>query len=216
MGRLLDYFENKWPYTDFHELNADWLISTVKEIIEIVDNFVSTNTIKYADPIEWDITRQYEANTIVVDPVSGNAYLSTKPVPSGINITNEDYWTIIFNYQTVIDNIKHSICAVDEGSNTTASADRKRGDMLWINNRLVIITRDILAGTAYIEKTDTSQVTGNYVYRTVTEQIESSYNSDNKRLTIHARVNPSASILSRGDYHVYDGARQAIKILEVE
>lgn len=215
MGRLLDYFTNKWPYTDFHELNADWLISTVKEIIEIVDTFVSTNTIKYADPIEWDITKQYEANTIVVDPESGNAYLSTKPVPSGINITNVDYWTIIFNYQTVIDNIKHSICAVDEGSNTTASADRKRGDMLWLNNRLVIITRDILAGTAYIEKTDTSQVTGNYVYRTVTDQIDNIYSSDNKRLTIHARVNPTASIVTRGDYHVYEGSSQTIKILEV-
>lgn len=38
MGRLIDYFFNKYPYTDFHELNADWLISATKEMLEIVDN----------------------------------------------------------------------------------------------------------------------------------------------------------------------------------
>lgn len=37
MGRLLDLFINKWPYTDFHELNADWLIESTKEMLKTVD-----------------------------------------------------------------------------------------------------------------------------------------------------------------------------------
>lgn len=37
MGRLIDYFFNKYPYTDFHELNADWLISATKEMLDTVD-----------------------------------------------------------------------------------------------------------------------------------------------------------------------------------
>lgn len=37
MGRLIEYFNHKYPYTDFHELNADWLISAYKELIENVD-----------------------------------------------------------------------------------------------------------------------------------------------------------------------------------
>jgi hypothetical protein len=37
MGRLLEYFNHKYPYSDFHELNADWLISAYKELIEQVD-----------------------------------------------------------------------------------------------------------------------------------------------------------------------------------
>lgn len=37
MGRLLDLFMNKWPYTDFHELNADWLIESTKEMLRTVD-----------------------------------------------------------------------------------------------------------------------------------------------------------------------------------
>ena len=38
MGRLLDLFLNKYNYTDFHELNLDWIIKAVKELIISVDN----------------------------------------------------------------------------------------------------------------------------------------------------------------------------------
>ena len=38
MGRLLDLMTNKYPYTDFHELNLSWLLETVKEIIKEVDS----------------------------------------------------------------------------------------------------------------------------------------------------------------------------------
>ena len=79
MGALLQQFMNKYPYTDFHELNADWLIKTLMEMINQVENFVSLNAIKYADPIQWNITKQYEKNTIVIDPLSGTAYISVKP-----------------------------------------------------------------------------------------------------------------------------------------
>ena len=41
MGRIIDYFMNKWPYTDFHQLNADWLISEWKELLEEVDKLDS-------------------------------------------------------------------------------------------------------------------------------------------------------------------------------
>lgn len=37
MGRLLEFFNHKYPYTCFHELNADWLITAYKELIEEVD-----------------------------------------------------------------------------------------------------------------------------------------------------------------------------------
>lgn len=38
MGRLLDLFTNKYPYTDFHEINLSWLLETVKDIIKEVDS----------------------------------------------------------------------------------------------------------------------------------------------------------------------------------
>lgn len=38
MGRLLDLFYNKYNYTDFHELNLDWIIKTVKQLLIEMDN----------------------------------------------------------------------------------------------------------------------------------------------------------------------------------
>ena len=66
-------FNFEYPYTDSGHYNSDWLIKVVKELINEIDNFVNLNKIKYANPIGWDITRQYETNTVVVDNRTGNA-----------------------------------------------------------------------------------------------------------------------------------------------
>ncbi len=29
---------NKYPYTDFHELNADWILNKIKEIMAVIDS----------------------------------------------------------------------------------------------------------------------------------------------------------------------------------
>ncbi len=36
MGRIMDLFFNKYNYTDFHELNLDWIINVIKELIDAV------------------------------------------------------------------------------------------------------------------------------------------------------------------------------------
>lgn len=38
MGRLLEMFISKYNYTDFHELNLDWLIKAVKQLLIEMDN----------------------------------------------------------------------------------------------------------------------------------------------------------------------------------
>lgn len=38
MGRLMDLFMSKYNYTDFHELNLDWLIASVKQLLIEMDN----------------------------------------------------------------------------------------------------------------------------------------------------------------------------------
>ena len=87
-----------YPYHNFSDYNLDWLIKQIKLFGEQMDTFISINSIKYADPIAWDITRQYEQNTVVIDPFNEIAYLSKKAVPSGVSIENEEYWTPIFNF----------------------------------------------------------------------------------------------------------------------
>ena len=90
-------FYNKYPYTDFHELNLDWILKTVRNMEETLSTFTSLNKIKYADPLYWDITKSYEANTIVLDAASGIAYISLQAVPAGIYDTNTEYWGEVFN-----------------------------------------------------------------------------------------------------------------------
>lgn len=92
-------FFNEYPYTNLHEVNLDYVLNKVKSLENIIKNFISLNTLKYADPIEWEIANSYEKNVIVVDTQSGNAYLSKQPVPRGISIYDTTYWLKIFDYK---------------------------------------------------------------------------------------------------------------------
>ena len=140
---------HKVPYTNFHDLNLDWIVEVLNEFNTKLTNFVSLATIKYADPIQWDITSQYEANTVVVDS-KGNAYLSVKPVPSGVSLDRVEFWTKIGNFDELWADVKKAITPNDEGHSTTATAARAVNDLVWVNGALVRVTRAMLAGDAYV------------------------------------------------------------------
>lgn len=141
---------HKAPYTNFHDLNLDWIIDTLNDFNSRLTNFVSLATIKYANPIQWDITSQYEANTVVVDS-AGNAYLSVQPVPSGVSLDRAEYWTKIGNFDELFANVKKAITPNDEGHSTTATAARAVDDLVWVNGALVRITRAMSAGDKYVQ-----------------------------------------------------------------
>ena len=137
------------PYTNFHDLNLDWIMDELNEFNTKLTNFVSLATIKYANPIQWDITSQYEANTVVVDS-KGNAYLSVKPVPSGVSLDRTEFWTKIGNFDELWADVKKAITPNDEGHSPTATADRAVNDLVWVNGALVRVTRAMIAGDAYV------------------------------------------------------------------
>lgn len=139
---------HKAPYTNFHDLNLDWIIDALNDFNDRLTNFVSLATIKYADPIQWDITSQYEANTVVVDS-AGNAYLSVQPVPSGVSLDRTEYWTKIGNFDELFANVKKAITPNDEGHSTAATAARAVNDLVWVNGALARITRAISIGDVY-------------------------------------------------------------------
>lgn len=125
----------------------------VSKVIEVMQQYIESSSISYADPIQWDITKQYPRNTVVVT-VNGDGYLSTQPVPIGIDIDNEDYWTKIGNFSELWGSVKLAITPVDEKLKTTASAARAVNDLVWLNNDLYVITKGMDAGTRYIEGTN--------------------------------------------------------------
>ena len=96
---------NKYPYTDFHELNLDWIIAQIKQLHHDYDEFKALNTITNAGA--WDITKQYQAWTVVSDNNAG--YISFKAVPAGISITNSEYWGLIADYNILITNLASRI-----------------------------------------------------------------------------------------------------------
>ena len=125
----------------------------VSKVIEVMQQYIETSSISYADPIQWDITKQYPRNTVVVT-VNGDGYLSVQPVPIGIDIDNTDYWTKIGNFSELWGSIKLAITDVDEQLKTTASEARAVNDLVWLNNDLYVITKAMDAGTRYIEGTN--------------------------------------------------------------
>ena len=140
---------HKAPYTNFHDLNLDWIMDELNEFNTKLTNFVSLATIKYADPIQWDITSQYEANTVVVDS-KGNAYLSVQPVPSGVSLDRTEFWTEIGNFDELWADVKKAITPNDEGHSPTATAARAVNDLVWVNEALVRVTRAMIAGDTYV------------------------------------------------------------------
>ena len=142
-------FYDKFPYTNFQELNLDEIIKALKQMESDMKDFINNNVIKYADPIQWDITKQYEANTVVTDH-NGNAYISSQPVPSGVALSNETYWSKIGNFDELFSKVKQAITPYDEGIGTTATAAHAVGDLVWQDDILIVVTRAMNAGDTYV------------------------------------------------------------------
>ena len=84
-------FYNRYPYSDTHELNLDWIIAEVKRIASEMESFKAVNQVSFLG--DWDISKAYAAWSMVTS--DGYAYIALQAVPAGILITNTDYWTLV-------------------------------------------------------------------------------------------------------------------------
>lgn len=203
---------HKAPYTNFHDLNLDWIIDTLNDIDRRLANFVSLNTIKYADPIKWDITSQYAQNTLVLDPQDGTAYLSVQPVPQGVQITNTDYWTPVFTMQNFIDPLKNAITAAPQQENGQAVTEQLPansvffvGDILCTNPQVIPKTSLVVIGTNCVKVSVVDLISRLFSTPTAWYRIRDT--SINMGFPSSA-----ASTVYGGDVHVYSPTDQTITI----
>ena len=195
---MINWFEHLYPYTNVHELNLDWILGTVKMGENQIKNFIGANVIKYANPIAWDISRQYEGNTVVVDPGTGDAYISVKPVPLGYDLSHVEYWTKIFNYGGVVDTLMAQI-ATNEGNSPTATAARAVGDLVFINGVLYEVTQAIVQGQFYVVNTNIAHVTVEQLIHQIQADLTNLNNAFNAFVSISNPYLAGKKILVLGD-----------------
>ena len=92
-------FIHNFPYTDFHELNLDYLYGQITTLTKTMEEFTAVNELYYAGA--WDISKAYPKYNIVVTP-DNIGYISIQPVPIGIDISNTDYWAEIADFTAQI------------------------------------------------------------------------------------------------------------------
>lgn len=129
----MGFFE-KYPNTDFHELNLDWLLHKMKELEIEFDEFKVVNNITFSG--QWDITKQYPAWTIVSDNNIG--YVSQKPVPAGVVLTNTDYWVEVIDYTAQIAGLQNRVVAIenDISNNIDPAITTLQNDIVNLQNEI--------------------------------------------------------------------------------
>lgn len=102
-------FWHKYPYSDVHELNLDYILAMIKDMYKEISEFEAVNKITNAGA--WDITKQYQAWTVVSDNNIG--YISLQPVPAGVAITNIEYWGVIADYNILITDLSNRVSLLE-------------------------------------------------------------------------------------------------------
>lgn len=174
-----------------YQYDIGWLVDKLLSFETELNTAIDLKTIHYADPIQWDITTQYSPNTVVVDPKTGTAYMSKVPVPSGVLLTNTDYWVVIFNYQRVYDRIMSGV-AYNDKDNLNATKDLLVNDLVWYGGDLYRATRAIPQGTTYIPGT-------NLTPTTIADCLATYYGRDRVAQVLNDTINVS------GDYTLNAG-----------
>lgn len=118
------------------QVKSDLSIATTTTKVEDLVSFDISNlpngitykglkaVLSFANPINWNINSTYDALTVVFDTVTHASYASKRPVPQGIELTNDIYWLKIADgdaqveeYRQLVEEYKQSVdIALDETS----------------------------------------------------------------------------------------------------
>lgn len=111
----------QFPYTNFHNLNLDWILKTMQDLYTRTITWMEQNNIQFSDPIEWDPQTVYSPNRIVWDSGTETAYISKSIVPAGTLISDRKFWLPVAAIEIWPQYTIETETATFRGSLTTAS-----------------------------------------------------------------------------------------------
>ena len=122
----------------------------------------------FANPIEWDNTREYEPLTIVTN--NGSSYTSKQYVPKGIELTNESFWAVTGNYNAQIEQYRKEVTAYDTRiTNAQNTADSANNSIKAVSDKFPVTAGNIADAAVTSAKLATKAVaTGNIADAAVT------------------------------------------------
>lgn len=106
---------------------------------------------KFADPVEWDNVRSYEALTIVTH--LGNSFTSKIPVPAGVDIGNTSYWVNTGNYNAQVEQYRQETEQIkNDLADYETSTNNKFGKIFSPNLRNMKNRKFVFIGDSYTQE----------------------------------------------------------------
>lgn len=102
------------------------------------------SSLTFAVPINWDSTQTYEINMIVF--VGKKAYTAIQNVPSGVQITNTDYWVETGVPYVDISDVRSKLNELESEIDTnTSDITQAKADIVTNANNLTTQTNRLTA-----------------------------------------------------------------------
>lgn len=102
---------------------------------------------KFAEPIEWNKNRSYEALEIVT--YLGSSYTSKKPVPVNTEITDSEYWVVTGNYNSQVESYRQEVeevsSAVTSINSRVTDIESKYGNINYLHGKKILIFGDSIS-----------------------------------------------------------------------
>lgn len=110
------------------------------------------STLTFAIPVEWSNTRAYEINNIVF--IGKKAYTALQDVPTGIEITNESYWSETGVPFVDLSDIRAKLNELDlEVDANTTDIATAQADIITNANNITQVSSRLSSAVSEIEST---------------------------------------------------------------
>lgn len=127
--------------------NATSLKDAAGEIAKGVTQYVGARYVPlFAAPLDWDSKREYEPLTIVL--YQGASYTSRQYVPSGIDISNEQFWAVTGNYNAQVEQYRRETKEISDKCDTVVKNASDALALAQTNESNIAVNAAKLAGTS--------------------------------------------------------------------